>query len=211
MELEATLLRERIAADLSQIGCESSGPLTEAVVGYVGQVSAWSRQMNLTGLRQPLEIARRLVLPAMAWSRLLPRTPETIADLGSGAGFPGVPLALCFPEARVYLVDARERRHHFQRHIVRRLKLSNVVPLHGRAEVLDPIECDVGVAQAFAPLEEAVFHVKRWTRVGGIIAIPQNTEEPASDDSDLEWLGCPGYPDPFEGRPSFLWMSRRKH
>lgn len=208
MELEAQSLRETISADLVKIAPATAA--AEPLARYAELVAEWARRMNLTGFRDPLEIARRLILPPLIWSRLLPCVPATIADLGSGAGFPGIPLALGFERARVHLIEARERRHHFQRHVVRELGLSRVVPLHGRAEDLPPVECEVGVAQGFLPLPRAVFHVKRWTKIDGVIGIPQSTARPALQDPDLEWLGCPAYIDPFAGRRSFLWMSRRK-
>jgi 16S rRNA (guanine527-N7)-methyltransferase len=204
-------LRKEIVAELRAIDApETLVTLADSIAHYVSLVASWARRMNLTGLRDPAEIARRFVFPVFQWARLLPVQPQTIVDIGSGAGFPGIPLAMMFPEAEVLLVEARERRHHFERYVVRQLGLSNTSPLLGRAEELPSRESDLGVAQALAPLPQAVFHVKRWTRIGGIVAIPQNREQPAVLDSDLDWIGCPNYNASGGGRRSFLWMSRRR-
>ena len=172
------------------------------------QTAAWSHEMNLTGFREPGEVVDRLVVPPICWFALLPE-PETVVDLGSGAGYPSFPLAICWPETRFLLIEARRRRHHFQRHLVRELKLQNAELLHGRAEQLDPVQADVVIAQAFAPLSEAVFHMKRWARAGGILAIPQHNEVGPVEDPDLEWIGCPSYTPPRSAR-SFLWISKKK-
>ncbi len=225
-------LVEELAQALRDAGDSSdrARELARQIGRFAEVVAPWAARMNLTGPRNPETIAKELLLPPVLWSRLLPVSPQTIVDIGSGAGIPGIPLAMRFPEARTLLVESRERRHHFQRHAVRELGFPRVEPVLGRAETLEAVAGDLAVAQALAPLREAVFHVKRWTRVGGIIAIPQRqaagpienanaearpveTRDGARPPTDLgaalKWLGCPEYPDPFGGRPGFLWISKR--
>lgn len=204
-------LGARLAADLLEFGeprdqAERAG---DVLAKYSGILAQWSDRINLTGLRDPVEIAERLLVPPLVWARLIPTTPHTIADIGSGAGLPGIPLSQAFPKAQIWLVEARERRHHFQRHVLRTLELDRVEALRGRAEELPTKLCDLAVAQALAPLSEAVFHVKRWTRVGGLIAIPQSSRCGSIDDSNLRWIGCPEYLEPYSHRRRFLWMSTR--
>ncbi len=212
--MERAALLSAIREDLAQAGLTGASARSERLSGLVTDyailVAGWAPRINLTGARDPRDIARRFVIPPLIWSRLLPRSPGSIADLGSGAGFPGIPLALGSPDVPVVCVESRERRHYFQRQVVRELGLEQVQPLLGRAEALQPRRCDLGVAQAMAPLPEAVFHVKRWVSVGGVIAIPQSEPRTALDDDALEWLGCPAYRDPWHPRPGFLWMARRK-
>ena len=209
--MEPGHLEGQLRADLRTIGesVERAEALAGPFADFSELLAEWARRMNLTGFRDPVDIARRLVLPPLIWSRLLPTRPVTIADVGSGAGVPGIPLALAFPDAEVVLVESRERRHYFQRQAIRSLGLARTVALLGRAEELEARECELGVAQALAPLPEAVFHVKRWTQIGGVVAIPHSDWLPAVDDPDLAWIDCPKYRDPFDSQPSFLWMSRR--
>jgi len=105
----------------------------ETLVGLAELVESWGRRLNLTGHRDSRTIAKRLVLDAAA---LMTHLPDfvAVADLGAGAGFPGLPLAILRPDARVFLVEARERRHHFQRHVIRELGISNVEAVRGRIE-----------------------------------------------------------------------------
>lgn len=189
-------------------GREEARELAASIGQLAAEIASWSNRMNLTGPRTAEAIAKELLAPPLAWSRLLPHTPASITDIGSGAGIPGFSLALRFPSAETTLVEARERRHHFQRHAIRSLGLK-ARALWGRAEELEPRLSDLGTAQALAPLPEAVFHVKRWTRVGGLIAIPQSEYSAELDDSDLEWKGCPEYREPFSDRVRFLWLSER--
>jgi 16S rRNA (guanine527-N7)-methyltransferase len=111
------------------------------------------------------------VLDAAALSRVLPEVARLV-DLGSGAGFPGLPLSVLRPECEVLLVEAREKRHHFQRAAVRRLGLENARPLRGRAEALEPIPSPLVVAQAMAAPAAVLRSARAWVEPGGRIAIP---------------------------------------
>ena len=133
----------------------------------------WSERINLTGHRGALAIAQRLLLEAAALSKVLPPA-ATIADLGSGAGIPGLPLALCRPGSRIQLIESRERRHHFQRAAIRDLGLANAIALHGRAEALEVRPCDGVVAQAMAEPRQALDWMLPWVGPHGWVAIATN-------------------------------------
>jgi 16S rRNA G527 N7-methylase RsmG len=137
-------------------------------------------------------------------------TAHRIADLGSGAGFPGLPIAVVRPAARVALVEARERRHHFQRTAIRALGLTNVDTHRGRVEVLEPIESDGVVAQAIARPRRAVELAIPWCVSGGWIAIPGAETPPAPGDFDgIVQARTISYAIPCGGPSRTLWLGRR--
>jgi 16S rRNA (guanine527-N7)-methyltransferase len=131
----------------------------------------WSQRINLTGHRGPAQIADRLLLEAAALSQVLPPA-DSLADLGSGAGIPGIPLAICRPHCAVRLVESRERRHHFQRAAIRELGLENATALLGRAEQLDVRPSGGVIAQAIARPDQALVWMRRWVAPGGWLALP---------------------------------------
>ncbi len=137
----------------------------------------WAERMNLTGHRGAEAVIRRLVLDALALASVLPRA-QGVVDLGSGAGFPGLPLAILHGEWRLTLVEARARRHHFQRAAIRALGLPNVEPLLGRAETLPARPHDLVLAQAMAQPEQALVWMTRWAAPGGHLVIPCRREAP---------------------------------
>jgi 16S rRNA (guanine527-N7)-methyltransferase len=102
----------------------------------------------------------------------------SLVDLGSGAGFPGLPLAVVRPSCRVLLVEAREKRHHFQRAAIRELSLSNVEALRGRAESLAPRPAAAVVAQAVAEPSRALLWMLPWVEIGGWLALPGGERAP---------------------------------
>jgi 16S rRNA (guanine527-N7)-methyltransferase len=171
----------------------------------------WAARMNLTGHRSAESIARRLVLDALALGETLPdHPPASLADLGSGAGFPGLPLAIRWPRCRITLVDARERRHHFQRAAVRELGLANVAPVRGRIEDLAPLPNAVVVAQALAEPGRALAWMAPWVEPGGWLALPRSPRtQPPRGVPGFESIGSRPYRVPLGGPEREIWLARR--
>ncbi len=200
---------QRIVTDgLVALGCRAAALEIERLERLARLLERWSERINLTGHRGARAIAERLLLEAAALSQALPPASR-IVDIGSGAGIPGLPLAICRPEAEIWLVEARERRHHFQRAAIRELGLPNAHPLRGRAEDLEPVLADGVVSQAFARPSEALAPMRRWLGPNGWIALA-TTPDPASEPwshPDLtpgEWLA---YAAPTGPRRA-VWVAR---
>lgn len=175
-------------------------------------LSDWAPRMNLTGHRGADKIARRLILDALALIKALPDF-ENLADLGSGAGFPGLPIAILFPERAVVSVEARSRRVSFQRTVVRELGIVNVTILHGRIESLDPLTADGVVAQAVAPPERVLDWMLPWCEDGGWIAIPGSKASLASPPPPApshERAEVRRYRVPLQGTDRRVWLARKR-
>jgi 16S rRNA (guanine527-N7)-methyltransferase len=153
-------------------------PVTPAQVSQLTSLVAlldhWAARINLTGHRGPIEMASRLVLDAAAMAHALPelRTSESLADLGTGAGFPGLPIAILYPHLHVSLVDSRLKRHHFQREACRRLGLERVTPILGRSNEVEPVPSDLVVAQAMAKPSEALQMMAEWAHADSCLVLP---------------------------------------
>lgn len=201
------------AADLIAAGAEALGRRllpenARQLLDLAELLSTWAERTNLTGFRGAADIVRGLVLDALAMEQELPQA-HRIADLGSGAGFPGLPLAILRPEAEIWLVDSRERRHHFQRAAVRTLRLTNVQAVRGRIEQLEPRPCGGVVAQALARPARAVRLALRWCEPGAWIAIPGGAQPPDPGViGEVETEGSRSYRVPLSDRPRTLWLGR---
>ena len=102
---------------------------------YLEEIARWSRATNLISQTDPEVIIRKHILDSLAIAPLLPADARLL-DLGSGAGFPGLVLAILQPSRQVALIEARRKRVSFLKETVRRIKAVNVQAYEGRAEVL---------------------------------------------------------------------------
>jgi len=164
-------LRRVLAAGVAELGLALDSAALACFEKLALLLDRWSQRINLTGHRGAIEIAERLLLEAAALSQVLPAA-DSIADLGSGAGIPGLPLAICRPHCEVRLIESRERRHHFQRAAIRELGLGNAVALLGRAEELPVRPSDGVIAQAMAAPDQALTWMRPWVAPGGWLALP---------------------------------------
>jgi len=170
----------------------------------------WSRRINLTAHRTLDAIVRRLLLEAAALVRHIPPV-ASLADIGSGAGFPGLPIAVLRPECAVTLVEAREKRHHFQRAVVRDLGLANANPKLGRAETLEPHPHAAVIAQALAPPSRALPWLLPWAEIGGLVLLPGSACPPeVPEDRRVSLEAIVHYRVPCGGPDRTLWIGRRR-
>lgn len=121
------------------------------LAAYIDLLARWSRTYNLTAVRSPAEMVTRHLLDSLA---ILPwvEGPQVL-DVGSGAGLPGVPLAVARPDMTFYLLDSNGKRTRFLQQVVAELKLDNVRVVRRRVEDYYPAAPFASiVARAFAPL-----------------------------------------------------------
>jgi len=164
-------LRRVLSSGLCELGLPAGPDSLRQWESLALLLDRWSQRINLTGHRGAIAISERLLLEAAALCQVLPEA-EAIADLGSGAGIPGLPLAICRPYCSVRLIESRQRRHHFQRAAIRQLGLANATAWLGRAESIEIQPCDGVIAQAIAQPEQAVRWLRRWMTPGGWMALP---------------------------------------
>lgn len=172
------LVRDRVGQGLSALFPDPSPDSIDALLRLVELLAQWAPRMNLTGHRDPVEMTERLVLDAAALVTCLPElsnAPE-LADLGSGAGFPGLPIAILCPQVAVYLVESRQKRHHFQREVRRQLALDNAHPILGRSESVERHPSAIVIAQAMMKPEQALEQMRSWLRPGGIMVLPATAD-----------------------------------
>ena len=127
-------LQPELEAGLAALGLPSP-PLGARLLDYLALLDRWNRTYNLTAIRDPREMLGKHLLDSLS---MLPHVRDgRLADLGTGPGLPGIPLALARPALQVTLVESNGKKTRFLREVVRQLALDNVRVLEARAEAVD--------------------------------------------------------------------------
>ncbi len=127
----------------------------EQLLGFIKLIEKWNKAYNLTAIRDREQMARLHILDSLA---IVPHIEgKRIIDIGTGAGLPGIPLAICLPEIGFTLLDSNAKKTRFVQQAVLELKLKNVEVLHSRVEDYYPeTPYDAVLTRAFADLSDIV-------------------------------------------------------
>ncbi len=150
-----TLWQRQLAVGLDQLQLTADAVQQTAWLDYLALLWQWNQTFNLTAVRDPHQMVARQLLDSLA---ILPWVQgPCLLDVGSGAGLPGIPLALARPDWRWVLLDANGKKTRFIRQVITRLGLTHVTPVQTR---LEDYQSDAGfdtiTARAFAPPQQLV-------------------------------------------------------
>ncbi|MET0807868.1 MAG: 16S rRNA (guanine(527)-N(7))-methyltransferase RsmG [Pseudoxanthomonas sp.] len=156
-------LQDELDRGLVALGLDA-GTLAPALLAYLALLDRWNRTYNLTAIRDPREMVTRHLLDSLAMHPFV--VDGTLADLGTGPGLPGIPLALARPGLQVTLVESNGKKARFLREAVRVLGLANARVAESRAEALqEPAAHDAITARALDSLAGII-------KVGGHLLKP---------------------------------------
>lgn len=162
-----------LTAGLAALGIALAPPQVAQLARYRDLLLEWNQRFNLTAVTDPAAIEVRHFLDSLVALPILPPDARTLIDLGTGAGLPGLPLAIARPDLSVTLVDSVRKKVRFVEHVIADLALSNARAFWGRAEDLgrQPEHRErYGVATARAVAETAVLaeYALPLLRLGGV-------------------------------------------
>lgn len=200
LEPEFAALDEVLASGLEAMGQQSNAAMRQKLLAYIALLKHWARAYNLTAIVEPREMVARHLLDSLS---LLPWiTGRRIVDSGTGAGLPGVPLAIALPERHFTLIDGNGKKVRFLRQVRRTLGMDNVEPVQARLEALPDMPVpDQITARALAPLSRLVEWHRDWLDQGAeLLAMKSREIEnelsdlPAVYNVQLNELELPGEP-----------------
>lgn len=143
-----------------------------AISTYIDLLLKWNARINLTAIREPAEIVQRHFGESFFAAKYLlaQNWVETAIDLGSGAGFPGVPFAILAPDVQVTLIESQQKKATFLKELIYSLELKNVKVFGERAESYLKTS-DLVMLRAVEKFEQALQLAVGLTRVGGRVAL----------------------------------------
>jgi 16S rRNA (guanine527-N7)-methyltransferase len=155
---------------------------------YLDLLVKWNHKINLTAEKDPDSILKRHVFDSLQYSRAF-KPGFKFMDIGSGAGFPGIPLKIIFPEMPLVLVESQRKRCSFMKTVVRELELDKTEVIHARAEDLPAIregQFDAVIFRAVSNLNQCLKLGERFLAPGGRLIVKKPSDErPTRQESSL--------------------------
>lgn len=162
-------LRPDLQAGLAAMQLDLSETQQDKLLSYIALLKKWNKTYNLTALRDEAQMLSHHLLDSLT---LLPYigSAQTMMDIGSGGGMPGIPAAICRPDVQITLVDANTKKTTFLQQVAIELGLSNVKVVSGRVEALQGQTADFVTSRAFAELADFVGLTRQLLNANGIWA-----------------------------------------
>lgn len=172
------MLREGLLA----LSIDPTPEVTKTFSTYLSELLKWNRVHNLTSITDEASVVKKHFLDSLLFLCAIPEESASVLDVGSGAGFPGVPMKIARPGLSLTLCEPRKKKAAFLRHLVSALKLNGVNVFDGRLEELTPEKCpfgrlfDAAVVRALFTVEEFVRLASPCVMPGGLMVLSKGKE-----------------------------------
>lgn len=150
-----TELTKELSHLVNGLSFDVSAEQIDKLVGYVLLMHKWNKTYNLSSVRDPHEMLIKHILDSIIVTPYL--QGSNIADVGTGPGLPGIPLAIMCVNKNFTLIDSLGKRIRFIKQAIHELNISNVVPIQARVETLEAKQFNIIVSRAFASLSDMLF------------------------------------------------------
>lgn len=165
--MSSEAVREILHNGVRAIGLQCSEAVTSRLLQYQSLLTKWNKAYNLTAIREPEKMVKLHLLDSLVVSPYL--SGFSILDIGTGAGLPGIPLALINPEKEFFLLDSNAKKTRFVEQVKLELKLPNVTVVRSRMEQFrNQLKFDTIVSRAFSDLGKFVYGTRGFLQTGGL-------------------------------------------
>ena len=176
------------ALQLAHLSADTSNltSVCDQMLAFLAEWEKWRRKMDLTSENDARLVLEKHIFDSLQYARALHKEGSTM-DIGSGAGFPGIPLKIVYPGMDMVLVESRRKRANYLKSVVHVLNLKNIKVINARAEELDveyQKRFDQVIFKAVAPLQECLELGLPFLREGGRLVVKK---EPEADMTEGNW------------------------
>lgn len=154
-------IKEILRKGLLALNIAPANEFIDAFLIYLSELKRWNRAINLTGLKKDEDIVVKHFIDSLLYLRVIPESELTIADVGSGAGFPGIPIKIVRPDVKMYLVEVSTKKAAFLRHIIKKIGIQEIAVIEKKVE---DIRVNIELPTVDIAVTRALFTVKEFIR-----------------------------------------------
>jgi 16S rRNA (guanine527-N7)-methyltransferase len=173
--------RELLQNGAQELGISLTEEQINAVFIYLAELNKWNQKINLTAIKDEKDIIIKHLLDSFSFLKgFTPAPGLRLLDMGSGAGFPALPIKIAHPEISIIMVESVKKKASFLRHIIRTLKLTECEVLDTRTEEISASflsSCDIVTARAFSKIKAAITAGTPFLKPGGLLVLSRGPEE----------------------------------
>ncbi|HTZ18640.1 MAG TPA: 16S rRNA (guanine(527)-N(7))-methyltransferase RsmG [Dissulfurispiraceae bacterium] len=167
MEKERQILKE----GLDELGIDPTAEVLDQFDIYLRELKKWNKAYNLTAITDDRDIVIKHFLDSLLYLKAIPEGPLTLCDVGTGGGFPGIPIAIVRPDLLITLLEPSRKKIAFLRQLRRLLSLQNIEILGFRAEELVDSQFDVIVTRATFSISNLLTKAGHVMKAGGVFIL----------------------------------------
>ncbi|MCL5421429.1 MAG: 16S rRNA (guanine(527)-N(7))-methyltransferase RsmG [Nitrospirae bacterium] len=177
---------------LKELSLAHSAEQIRAFMAYLSELKKWNKAYNLTSLKTDEDIIIKHFLDSLLYLEAIPEGEVSVMDVGSGAGFPGIPIKIIRPEITVYLAEPSRKKAGFLRHVIGVLGLQSIEVVEKRIEEIKSLMVDVAVTRALFDIKDFYRKAIPLLKEGGRLVVSKgpkvNEELKAVKNMDYEVL-----------------------
>lgn len=212
--------------ELKRLGIDMPQGGLDALASYLAMLLEANKHFNLTAIREPEAAWRRHIIDSLT---ALPgldhlNAGNTVIDVGSGGGLPGIPIAIARPDLRITLLESTGKKAAFLKNCIEKIPLPSVTAIQERAEVIGQDrnhrqQYDVAICRAIGPLREILEYTLPLVKVGGFVLAmkgPKAEQELHEAGDAIDVLGgseirvFDAYPDGFEQNTVIVMVAKER-
>jgi len=177
--------RKIIQQGLQSLNIEATDSQLKSLLAFIKLMEKWNKAYNLTAVRNRDDMARLHILDSLSMLGFI--AGKTVADIGTGAGLPGIPLAVFLPDVEFTLVDSNAKKTRFVQQAILELKLKNVKVMHRRVEQVEPVPpFSTVIMRAFADLPDIMRLTRHLIDEKGVLLAMKGQQPDAEELAEIK-------------------------